>query len=406
MNTTMSTRLLHLSFCVAVTALFCGADWAQFRGPGHRGVATDTNLPTDWSAKETFAWKADLPGRGASSPIVVKGRVVVTCSSGVKQDRLHVLCFDAKTGKRLWQREFWATGRTMTHRASSVAAPTPTSDGRLIYAFFSSNDLICLDLDGNLRWLRGLAHDYPKAGNDIGMSASPLLVGDTVIVQIENQGDSFAAGIDAQTGKSRWRIERDHRANWCSPTLLSKDGSAERLVLLQSPSGLTAIDAKSGKSRWKYESQCAGITSCVSYGGSIFVPSQGVKAIGRSADGKVKLLWKSSKLNPGAASPVVNAGRIYTVSNAGVLACGNASSGEVLWQLRLKGRFWATPVMAGDYLYFINSKGLAQIVQTGDKKATVVSTYDFGEGIQGSPAVADGAMYVRSDKRLWKIAGK
>jgi len=188
--------------------------------------------------------------------------------------------------------------------------------------------------------------------------------------------------------------------------LLSKDGSADRLVLLQSPSGLTAIDAKSGKSRWEYESQCAGITSCVSYGGSIFVPSQGLKAIGRSADGKVNLLWKSSKLNPGAASPVVSAGRIYTVSNAGVLACGNASSGKVLWQLRLKGRFWATPVMAGDYLYFINSKGLAQIVQTGDKKATVVSTYDFGEGIQGSPAVADGAMYVRSDKTLWKIAGK
>ena len=174
-------------------------------------MSRDAAPPANWTATENVAWKVDLPGRGPSSPIVVGKKIVVTCSSGVKQDRLHVLCFDAATGNRLWERQFWATGRTLSHPSSANAAPTPASDGELIFAFFSSNDLVCLDLDGNLKWLRGLAYDFPRAGNDVGMSASPTVVGDVVIAQVECQGDSFATGIDKRTGESRWRISRRAR---------------------------------------------------------------------------------------------------------------------------------------------------------------------------------------------------
>ena len=102
-----------------------GADWRQFRGPGGKGVSTETNLPTKWSEKENIAWKAALPGRGLSGPIVIGDRVVVTASSGYRQDRLHVFCFDTKTGKQRWHRRFWSTGRTMTHGKICPAAPTP-----------------------------------------------------------------------------------------------------------------------------------------------------------------------------------------------------------------------------------------------------------------------------------------
>ena len=162
--------------------------------PHSNSVSPDAQPPAEWSETKNVAWKVELPGRGPSSPIVVGDRVIVTCSSGVKQDRLHVLCFDAKDGKRLWERQFWATGRTLSHPASANAACTPASDGKLIFAFYSSNDLACLDLDGNLKWFRGLAYDFPHAGNDVGMSSSPLVVGDVVVAQVECQGDSFAAG--------------------------------------------------------------------------------------------------------------------------------------------------------------------------------------------------------------------
>ena len=215
----MSRRILSILFAAA-TSLAAGADWPQFRGRDGVGVAPNVSLPTKVSGTENVAWKAPLPGRGPSSPIVVGDRVFVTCSDGVRQDKLHVLCFDTATGKSRWRRQFWATGRTLSHPTSANAAPTPASDGQRVFAFFSSNDLICLDLDGNLLWYRGLAHDFPKAGNDVGMSSSPVVADGTVIVQVENFGDSFAAGLDAATGETRWRTERSAQSNWCSPAVM------------------------------------------------------------------------------------------------------------------------------------------------------------------------------------------
>ena len=201
------------------------ADWLHFRGKSGSSVSDSVLPPEKWSDTENIAWKAPLPGRGPSGPIVVKGRIYLTASGGVKQDRLYVLCFDGQSGKELWRREFWATGRTHCHPTSAVAAPTPASDGERIFAFYSSNDLICLDLDGNLLWYRGLAFDYPKAGNDVGMASSPAVSGDTVVVQIENQGDSFAAGLDVATGESRWRIPRETGSNWASPVAMPEPDS-------------------------------------------------------------------------------------------------------------------------------------------------------------------------------------
>src|SRR6185503_14861072 len=153
-------------------------------------------------------------------------------ASGARQEKLYVLCFDAKSGRELWRRQFWATGRTFTHPSISTAAPTPVSDGERVFAFFSSNDLACLTLDGDLVWFRGLGHDFPKAGNDIGMSSSPVVADGTIVVQIENQGDSFAAGIDTSTGETKWRVNRDKLANWASPVILPGQGKRKALVLL------------------------------------------------------------------------------------------------------------------------------------------------------------------------------
>ncbi len=206
--------------CHLVGAPSRAADWPQFRGADSNSVSGDAQPPTEWSETKNVAWKVELPGRGPSSPIVIGDRVVVTASSGVKQDRLHVLCFSAADGHRVWERQFWATGRTLSHPSSANAAPTPASDGHLIFAFYSSNDLACLDLDGNLQWFRGLAYDFPHAGNDVGMSSSPVVVGDVVVAQVECQGDSFAVGIDKATGETRWRVDRPHEASWASPVVV------------------------------------------------------------------------------------------------------------------------------------------------------------------------------------------
>ena len=196
-----ATLLLSLlSFLVATAH----ADWLNFRGPNGSGYAPDlTNVPTELS-ESTEAWKVPLPGRGLGTPVVVGDKVFVTAASGPDQKQLHVLCFSASTGEPVWERRFWATGRTMAHKKTNVAAPSPASDGEFVFALFSSNDLICLDLDGNLRWMRGLTLDYPNASNSLGLASSPVVAGDTLIAQIDNDSESFAAGFDILTGEPKW----------------------------------------------------------------------------------------------------------------------------------------------------------------------------------------------------------
>ena len=183
-------------------------DWRQFRGPHGNGAADETDVPTVLNATNSITWKSNLPGRGLSSPIIVGDRVFVTCSSGLNQQRLHVICFNAADGAKLWERQFWATGRTMCHEKTAVAAPTPASDGEHVVAIFSSNDIVCLDLDGNLIWFRGLGRDYPNASNSLGMTSSLLIAGGVVVAQVESQSDAFTAGLELATGVNRWKLAR------------------------------------------------------------------------------------------------------------------------------------------------------------------------------------------------------
>ena len=361
-------------------------------------------MPTDITT-ESIAWKIDLPGHGPSSPIVVGNSVIVTASGGAADDRLYVLSFNAASGEQQWQREFRATGRTYTHETSANAAPTPASDGKRIFAFYSSNDLACLDLQGNLLWYRGLGHDYPKAANDIGMASSPLVIGDTVIVQVENQGDSFVAGIDTTTGQNRWRIARDPLAAWSSPIQIAGKAPGEDLVVFQATAGLSAYDAHTGEEIWRHSASPSLIPSPVVSQGKLYFAAEGVTALelGESRSAAPKYVWNNGKLQPGSSSPVVVDGHIYTVNRGGVVSCGDLTNeGDVQWQLRLKGSFWATAVYAAGHLYYPSSDGLLQVVKLGEK-GELASSLDLGEGIKGSPAVAGEALFLRSDKHLWKL---
>lgn len=390
-----------LLFCLAFSRVALSGDWLSFRGDSTSRAPIA--LPTKIDTVNGLAWKSPLPGRGVSGPVVVGNRVFLTCSSGAKEDRLFICSVDGKTGKKLWQREYWATGRTLMHPDSANAAPTPASDGEAIYAFFSSNDLICVDLDGNLRWARGLTFDYPKAFNDVGMSSSPIVVDGVVIVQVECQGESFVAGIDAKTGENKWRIDREKAANWSSPIAIRQSGKGS-LVLLQSPTTITANDPATGKELWKIEANCNAISSAVAADGKLYVPtSGGITAYELAESGKPKSLWSTNKLRASQASAVTNGDRVLAL-NGPVLNCGSAGDGAVKWQLRLDGTFWSTPIISDDHIYCFNAEGKALVVKIGEKKGEIVSTAEFGDRIYGSPAVGNDGLFIRGDKFLYKVA--
>ena len=390
---------------ILAPGLCAGGDWRGFRGGDTTSVSAETGVPKEFSPEAGVAWKAPLPGTGPSGPIVVAGRVIVTAASGPRQDRLHVLAFDAASGKPRWERQLWATGSSVCNSFGGIAAPTPASDGRRIFAFFGSNDLASFDLDGNLQWFRGLTHESPQTRNEVGMASSPLVVGDTVIVQMESQGESFAAAIDTATGQTRWRIAREQAATWTSPTLLRGKTPGEDLVLLQSKSSLSAHEPHGGTEVWRHKAPCSTMSSATCEGGRVFLPAGGgLVALAFDPEQRsVGVLWEESRLRAENASPVCHEGHLYTLKSPGILVCGDAATGKVLWQVRLKGPIWATPVIAGGHAYVVNHEGLVQVVRLGTE-GVLAGSGQIDGGILASPAVADGAIYFRSNRHVWKIA--
>ncbi len=387
----MKTSIFLLAFGLYSSLTY--ADWLQFRGPNAAAVSTDAQVPSD---ELKISWTADLPGRGLSAPIVVGDNVFVTCSSGPGQDTLHVFCFNAKDGSKRWERAMRATGRTMSHTKTCVAANTPCSDGERVFALFSSNDLFAFDLDGNLLWLRGLTFDYPNASNSLGMSQSPVVIGKTLVVQSENDAESFAAGLDVATGINKWKLERPKAANWTSATLLNG------LAALQSSKGILGVDPDTGKTAWNYEDGASTIPSSVVSGDLLYAVSKGITALAPEK-GSVTQLWRNEKLNPGTASPLVLGDHLYVVNGAGVLIKASVKNGDEAWKLRLKGPFSGSPVAAGKRIHIVNERGIFQTIDPEAPEGKVTQEIELKETVLTTPAISGGAIYVRSDAKLWKL---
>src|SRR5262249_17253174 len=136
------------------------------------------------------------------------------------------------------------------HPKTCMAAPTPATDGARVVALFATGDLVCLDPDGNVQWIRSLYDENPGATDGRGLASSPLIVGSTVVVHIETKNTSFAAGIMPKTAANRWRRDRHHEIGWTPPILLPGKTPEENLVLLQGAAGVSACDPLTGREVW------------------------------------------------------------------------------------------------------------------------------------------------------------
>lgn len=404
---TCKTRMSLLAALALAPALALAADWAQFRGDGS-AVSPETGLPVKWSKTEGIKYKVELPGRGLSNPVIAGGRVYVTACSGFRERRLHVLCFDEATGKKEWERQFTATGNTACHPTTNMAAPTPCTDGRAVYALFATGDLACVEKDGTLRWYRSLVGDYPKISNQVGMASSPVLADGVLVVPMENVGDSFLAGLDVKTGKNLWKVKRERTLNWVSPIILKTGGKTA--VVFPGEGGVTALDAKTGQARWTHKGGgVSSMASATADGGLVFLPAGGggIRAVrvpkkdGETAD----VVWEVEKgINGGYPTPVARGGRLYCLT-AEAVGCYSADKGERIWRQRVDGPFSASPVIADGRLYVVNEKGRTCVVSLDDKHE-VLAKNDLDDKFQATPAVANGCLFLRSDKYLYCIDGK
>jgi len=393
---------LILPIILAIAVPLTAGEWAQFKGPGGAGISDEKNLPAEWTRDKGIKWKAALPSRGISCPVVFGDRVYVTCSSGKRDDRLHVLCFDAATGKQLWHRQLTATGGTACHPKTCMAAPTPVADASGVYALFATADLAAFDADGTLRWYRSLTGDYPSITNQVGMAASPILVKDKLIVPMDNDGESFLAAIDTKYGKNVWKAERQKGINWVTPFTREVNGKTE--VLFAGGAGLTAYDSADGSKRWNYKEGGGSIPTATVVGDTLYLPGGGVTAVKIGAEGvEGKPLWSAKDVRPGFGSPLVYKGKVFAVDGQGFIACGDAKTGKVHFQERTKTAFSASPIAGDGKVYCVNELGVTFVLKADATDFAPIGENDLGEEVLGTPAIANGCLFIRTDKNLWCV---
>lgn len=375
--------------------------WLGFRGDSSSAAAAGPQR-IELGDQGNLAWQLTMPGRSVAGPIVVRDLVITTSSGGQTGEVLYVSAVDLATGQLRWEQKFRATGRPFCHPTSANAAPTPTSDGQRVFAFFSSNDLACLSLAGELLWYRGLGFDYPQAGNDVGMASSPLVAEGTVIVQIEAQGDSFAAGIDAQTGQNLWRIDRPKTSNWSSPVAIQRPDERTEVVL-QSSDNVIAIDPRSGRQVWETGEAGANISSPTATGELLLVPGKELVALNYARSAATpEVSWRDRKLVPRNSSVVADGDRVYALKGS-VLVAAELDDGEVVWQQRFSGlgSSWATPVVAAGKLYVVDQEGVGMIIADRGDRAEPIGQFELGEAVLASPALADGRLIIRGERTLF-----
>jgi outer membrane protein assembly factor BamB len=383
-------------------------DWLQFRGPNGQSAATG-KTPESFGGAEraNIAWERSTSGRGIGGPLVLDGLVVVTGSGGEDERDLYVEAFAADSGQLVWRRTAHALGRPYTHPTSANASPTPVSDGERIFALYSSCDLICVDRQGALQWYRALAVDYPKTGNDVSMSSSPAVIDGVLLVQLENQGDSYLLAIDAKTGENLWRKERPRRANWASPLAIRLPDERSAFVV-QNAENLQIISAVDGGVISEFNLAASTISSAAYAAPRLFVPAAGLTVLDLSKE-RPEILFENSRLSTRNASHVISGNRLYACKGS-VLVAADVTTGEILWQQRVPEieSVWATPVVTATGIYVFDQNGnvtLIRDVQDGEKsKAEIVGTSRVDGAVLASPAVSGDAMFIRAENSLIKVA--
>ena len=373
---------------VLVAGLLLGGDqpsdqtWPAFLGQGATAIDPAT-IPLSWSPKENIAWSAKLPGKGQSSPVIWGNRVFVTSIEGSMKDHCHVTAMDLGGGQLQWTKAFPASQTVRTNYFQSRSASTPVVDAERLYAFFETGNLIALTHTGDLVWQRSITDDYGLIESNIGLAASPLIVDDSIVILVDHEGPSYLLAVDAKTGTTKWKTDRDSRKSYSSPTLVNVGSS--RHIVCSSDGSVDGYDPATGKRLWTF-TEVGGNTSstplpftdgCFLVGATPGMHNEREQAarqsnlcmkVEQTTDGfQPKVQWRTDKAMPSFGSPVVVREHAYWVSSQGVVFCFDVKTGDQRYAQRTKQAAWVTPVGIGERIYLFGKDGLTTVLASGSE---------------------------------------
>jgi outer membrane protein assembly factor BamB len=452
--------------------LFAQKEWPQFRGPNASGISEETNLPASFGPGENVIWNTPVP-MGNSSPVVAGDRVYLT---GFEKERLLTIALDVLTGRVLWQREAPRPRKQVIERPSNgPASASPVSDGRSVFVFFQDFGLLAYDRDGKEMWCLPLG----PFNNPFGHGASPILAGNALIMNIDQDTGSFLLALDKESGRVLWRTERPFAQRGYATPVLYRDPAGVLQVAVAGSYRLSGYDVQTGKEVWWIRHLPWQIkpTPVISNNEIYFVTYSGESDPGSqqkvpsfqealakwdlNKDGKISkdeipdagakerfdeyldlddtgfleerdwqqyqerrlgenglrayrlggkgdltesnLLWKNARTLPNVPSPLAYRGVLYTLKEGGILTSFDVRTGAILKQGRIDGAlgdYYASPIAADGKLYMVSEEGKAAVIQAG-AQWQVLKVNDLQDGCKGTPAIADGKLYIRTYGMLY-----
>jgi outer membrane protein assembly factor BamB len=432
----MNSALLLASFLPLIPSQ---PDWPQFRGGPAAGVVEEKGLPESWSQTKNVVWKAEIPGRGWSSPIIWGDKILLT--SVVRHGQTEqpkkglyfggeqlkapeevqdwmVYCIDFNTGKTLWaQKVHTGKAQKPVHKKNTYASETPVTDGERVYAYFGNLGVFCLDMDGHQLWSKKWGA-FPTAVG-WGPAASPVIYKDRIYIVNDNEKESFLVALDARTGKEIWRVNRDEPSNWATPFVWENEKRTEIVTpgrkkirsydlggnLLWELSGMSKIVIPTPFSRF-------GLLYVTS--GYVMDKDRPIYAIRPGAAGDITpkenensspyLAWHKKVGGPYNPSPIIYGDYFYVLYDRGRISCYDARTGKQIYdQERLgAGAFTSSPWAYDGKLFCLSEDGDTFIVQAGPQ-FKVLGKNSLDEMCMATPAIAKKSLFIRTLTKLYRI---
>ncbi len=439
---TPGVLMLLAGFLVAKSAFAQGGasadavrNWGAWRGPLGTGAAPDADPPIEWNEEKNVRWKTPLPGLGHSSPVVWGDRIFLTSAIPIgpelparhskapgahdnlpvtHQQQFVVLAVDRQDGSIAWQKpvheelphEGW-------HYTASAASISPVTDGERVFASFGSYGLYCLDVDGNVVWQKQLGKMQVKHGH--GEASTPALYGDTLIVNWDQERDSFIVALDKATGEPRWRVLRDEETSWASPIVIEHKGRPQ--VVVSGTNRLRGYELDTGRVVW----ECGGLSSNIVASpvydaGMVFAGSSyetrallAINLNGARGDvtGTKQVVWSRRERTPYVPSPLLYEGGLYFLYHyQGVLSRVTARTGEEpTGPFRLTGitDVYSSPVAAAGRLYFTDREGTTLVMSSGERPQSLAFNR-LDDQFSASAALVGREMFLRGERFLYCLA--
>jgi outer membrane protein assembly factor BamB len=388
--------------------------WPRFRGPNGAGISADKDIPVQWT-KANILWEKVIPGLGNSSPVVWGNRLFLQSASKDGKERM-LLCLNTVDGTTVWSVSVPASP-SKTHAKNTLASSTPAVDGECVYALFYDGENMVLhayDMKGNSLWDKNLG----SYKSQHGPGTSPMVYQGKVYVANDQDGSAMTWAFEGQTGKVLWKAKREgYRACYSVPLLVERPGVPAEIVVA-STMAVTSYDPTTGEVNWNWTTWpwlrmplrtvasplfTQGLLVVSSGDGSGERNTVAVKPQGKGALTNDAIAWMKTKTFPYVPNMLAHGEHLYFVNDNGIAGCVATLTGEMVWNERLGGTFSASPILIDGKVYAVSEDGVVTVFNAATKFERLARN-ELDEGVIATPAVADNRLFIRGKTHLYCIA--